>query len=220
MIILRSQLILKKLGGNEFGEIQRKLKEGQWYRLKVRFEDFELSACSWVERAWHGFQIESLSSQLRNGLLASSSKRLGSRINVEPGIFCCSDNFVTHAREYSNLVPSGDNLYWSFMWEICIHRHWHIAQPDKFQWTQAVGSVCRKALWMVKMCKPFGSRYMNAICEKRFEILKQPLGVCSHWLKRSGSSNRIHCMHYVGRKAVYLRDRIGIKEIDGGSNNL
>ena len=25
-----------KLGGNEFGEIQRKVKEGQWHRLKVR----------------------------------------------------------------------------------------------------------------------------------------------------------------------------------------
>ena len=68
------------------------------------FEDFELSACSWVERAWHGLQIESLSSQKGNGLLASSSKRVRSRINVEPGIFLLSDNVVIHAREYFNFV--------------------------------------------------------------------------------------------------------------------
>ena len=34
------------------------------------------------------------------------------------------------------------------MWELCVDRHRHIAQQRKFQWTHAVGSVCRKALWI------------------------------------------------------------------------
>ena len=140
---------INKVSGNEFGDIKTNFKKGQWYRLKFLSEDVDLSACGWEERAWHGFPIECLSSMLRIGLLPSSSERVGSRNNVvEPGIFCCSDDHMKHAQHYCTLVPSGDNLYWSFMWELSVDRYQCIKQPRRYQWTQPVGSVCRKALWV------------------------------------------------------------------------
>ena len=137
------------VSGNDSGDIKRKLKAGNWYRLKFLCEDVNLSGFGSERRAWHGFPIECLSSMLRIGLLPSSSDRVGSRNNVsEPGIFCCSDHYMDHALYYCTLVPSGDNLYWSFLWECSVDRHQGIPQPRKFQWTQPPGSVCRKALWV------------------------------------------------------------------------
>ena len=139
---------ISALPKEQFGNIKSRLSTTYWYRLKMRNRDVDLSRSRWVERAWHGFKAEALAAQLRDGLIPSSSDRIGARTNVASNIFCCSDNRVTNALNYSNLVPSGDNVYWSFMWELSVDRGQLIPQKRQFQWSQPKGSVCRNALWV------------------------------------------------------------------------
>ena len=141
-------MAISDLPEEHFGDNQRRLKETHWYRLQLRNLDVDLSRSNWVKRAWHGFKAETLAAQLRDGLISSSSDRIGARTNVASNVFCCSDTYVTHAWNYSNLVPSGDNVHWSFMWELSVDRNQLIPQPRQFQWSQPLGSVCRKALWV------------------------------------------------------------------------
>ena len=53
------------------------------------------------------------------------------------------------AAGYSSNVPSGDNLFWSMMWELSVDRARCIGNDEKGQWSQPAETVVRKALWLL-----------------------------------------------------------------------
>ncbi len=127
--------------------VQDRLQHDEtWFRIP--FDETimqESSSSTWPQRAWHGFKLESLASILKNGIMESGPKVPGAR-NETPGIYCCGDNHVHRAAGYANVVPSGDNLYWSAMSELQVDRNQLIPCQGKGQWTQPASSVKRTAL--------------------------------------------------------------------------
>ncbi len=103
---------------------------------------------SWYERAWHGFKMESLASMLVHGIRDSGPGLPASRHENKEGIYCCGNSHVYRAAGYANAVPSGDNLYWSGMWELKVDRNRCEGCKRRGQWIQPAPSVERTALWI------------------------------------------------------------------------
>jgi hypothetical protein len=126
-----------------------------WYRLNIRGDELnerwtgaQLNS-DYIERAWHGFNLESLSSMLEGGLLASDSTRIGARFDQgRPGLHCSSDDWAYLAMSYSNSVPCGGNLFMSCMWELLVDRDLYVPCRCRRGWIQPVSSVRIVALWV------------------------------------------------------------------------
>ena len=130
------------------------------------------SSGRWLERACHGFKLESLASTLRHGIVESGPDVPGSRYEKQAGIYCCPDKHIYRAAGYTNAVPSGDNLYWSGMWELLVDRSKLIPCKRPGQWQQPASSVRRTALWMrtVNLQDIPDGEGVQALWEPLFEV--------------------------------------------------
>jgi hypothetical protein len=144
-----------------------------WFRIP--FSELVMqppSGSDWYERAWHGFKMESLASMLVHGIRASGPDLPASRHENKEGIYCCGDTHVYRAAGYANAVPSGDNLYWSGMWELKVDRNRLVGCKRPGQWIQPAPSVERTALWIrvANFQEISDGESVQAVWEPLFEI--------------------------------------------------
>ncbi len=130
------------------------------------------SSGNWLERAWHGFKMESLASILLHGIQDSGPNVFGSRYENNAGIYCRGGKRSYRAAGYTNAVPSGDNLYWSGMWELVVDRNQLVPCKRVGQWVRPASSVRRTALWIrvVNLQDIPDREGVQALWEPLFEI--------------------------------------------------
>jgi len=141
---------LDDLDEEDYSAVKMKLQHTKsWFRIPFSDTVMQpLSKSNWFERAWHGFKMESLASMLVHGIRDSGPDLPASRHENKEGIYCCGDTHVYRATGYANAVPSGDNLYWSGMWELKVDRNRCEGCKRRGQWIQPAPSVERTALWI------------------------------------------------------------------------
>ena len=103
---------LDQLDYQEYSAVQLNLRDnGSWFRIPFQEAIMQgPSSGNWLERAWHGFKMESLASILLHGIQDSGPNVFGSRYENNAGFYCCGDKRIYRAAGYTNAVPSGDNL--------------------------------------------------------------------------------------------------------------
>jgi hypothetical protein len=85
---------------------------------------------------------------------------------------CISQSDNMRAAGYANAVPSGDNLYWSGMWELKVDRNRRVGCKRHGQWIQPAPSVERTALWIrvANFQDISDGESLQAVWEPLFEI--------------------------------------------------